>query len=299
MGRRPTIKPLVKCGGCEKMVRVVQGTALARGQYWCSQECKRAITRPIVSCPQCGKEHRRRTDASRKNGTFCSQQCWYQHKKRDGEHRDCMTCGKPVWKAKGQLHRKKWFCSLECSVTHEHRKKFGTDKPTCVVCGNEHDRVDGTRGYRKTCSKECTTQRRHASQWFFGFEEWADVIRHEHDRVSKKVSRLIRYEWLRRCHSALESLRDRAAGDLSRDESQRMEYSESNWTGAAVLGLSRCTWKAQDLRKRAENEWWWKCKSIVKNLNHRSLVQHGEEIAINARQRDGERPVATDSVTGV
>jgi hypothetical protein len=278
-------RPVVKCGGCDTLVSVTCRSSFWRGAYWCSQECKKSVAKPLASCTTCGKEHVRRNDARRKGGVFCSPECAYQHKKRDGQHRDCMTCGKPVWKRKSDLKRTKWFCSLDCSITFEHRRKFGTDNPTCVVCGKEHQRQNnGGRGYCKTCSVECAQKRvggnaelsrergkqlaeDHLQKMTAIYGPWWTVWKRlRGGRSFRKVT-----DWQRKWQATILGCRDRVS-DMDRPRRSVRKRVRGSWVNAFAALLTKHRGKKARVEKMEANPWARKLETMSRNWRRKASL---------------------------
>lgn len=298
-GRKPTIKPLVKCGGCDSLVAVHARASFFRGQYWCSQECKKAVSNPVVSCPQCGKEHRRRIDASRKNGTFCSKHCWYEHKKRDGEQRDCMECGKPVWKPRGQLRRAKWFCSRECSFKSEHQRRFKNGEPTCVVCGKQHRRQGKNGGaYKATCSRECADVRVRenialsyergrlhfdAMTALYG-EWWPTWRRLRGGRKHKPVS-----DWRRKWGNIISGHHNRSR-DLARPRKIVHRRISKDWGECFKKIIAKVSCKIERVKRYAADPWARKFDTMSRNWRRKAALMEWERNGRNAASINARIP---------
>ena len=281
------------------MVEVHSRAYFFRGQYWCSQECKKAVSNPVVSCPQCGREHQRRIDASKKNGTFCSQDCWYQHKKRDGEHRDCMTCGKSVWKPKGQLHRTKWFCSLACSIKREHQQRFVNGKPTCAVCGNEHNRQQPSGKYKRTCSKECAdvrvrenrnASRDRANKHFDAMtavygEWWPTWKRLRGGRTHQPVS-----DWRRKWGNIIAGHRNRAK-ELARPRKIVHRRIAKDWGECFKKITAKANSKIARVERYATDPWARKFATMSRNWRRKAALMEWESNARNAASINARFPM--------
>jgi len=267
------------------MVRVTSRASFWRGMYWCGQECKKRVAVPVVSCARCGKEIRRRPGELRKVGEFCSKPCAYKHR-MTGQNRDCMTCGKPVWKSKSQLHRSKWFCSLNCSITFEHRKKFGTDKPTCAVCGKEHQRrhVAGRGGFRKTCSPECANRRHdqasdesrargqaisiaHNTSMVGLYGEWWQAWK----RLRKWNGTATTDKWSRKFNNIVAGFRHRQK-DLGRPRLKPGRRPRESWGDAFQIMLTNAKAKQGRMVKQDADPWARKLETMSRNWRRKASL---------------------------
>lgn len=81
-------------------------------------------------------------------GTYCSNKCRDEGKKKKRLRKECMKCHKEFFVPKSRASRK--YCSLQCSGNNKSRIT-----KTCVTCGDKYDVNKHREETSKCCSFQC------------------------------------------------------------------------------------------------------------------------------------------------